>query len=312
MKPFFDLENNCAGLFESLRPLWHLWTPEDNEIIFRDARSYKAGISILAICAKLTPKVKILTFELMSNHLHITASGPRDELLKLFMLFRRFLRRYFRACGSDVNLSSFDCRIREIVSLEETRNVIAYNNRNGFVISPDSTPFSFPWGANPYYYNPHAKSIFANSTKECLSQRKRRKLIHSHYSDGMKNPPLMIDGYACPLDFCFIGYGERLYRNAAHYFRDISKNIESQKRIAEALGERMYFNDDDLFAITSRLSKDRYGQPSPGLLQNSDKIELAKTMHFDYNANCKQIARILKVDRSVVEALFPNPVADGA
>lgn len=299
-------------MYESLRPLWHLWTPEDHEIIFRDARSFKAGINILSICAKMVLNVKIITFELMSNHLHITASGPGDELMKLFTLFRRFLRRYFRACGTDVNLDNFECRIREITSLEEARGVIAYNNRNGFVISPDSTPFSFPWGANSYYFNPHAKSIYINSKKERLSQRKRRKLIHTHYSDGMKNPPLMIDGFACPLDFCFIGEGEQLYRNAAHYFRDISKNVESQKHIADALGERMFFNDDDLFAITRRISKDKYGQASPGLLQNSEKLELAKTMHFDYNANSKQIARILKVERGVIEALFPNPEAGEA
>ena len=35
-------------------------------------------------------------------------------------------------------------------------------------------------------------------------------------------------------------------------------------------------------------------------------MEVARKMHFEYNANAKQIARILKVDLSVLGSIFPT------
>ena len=178
MKTFNELEAACSAVFESLRPLWHLWTPEDAGIILPDKTSFKAAMTILAICAQLCP-------------------------------------------------------------------------------------------------------------------------------DGMKEPPLMLDGYASPMSFCNIDAGEKLFRNATHYFREISRNVEASKRIAAEIGERLYYNDDDLFAVVLRICKEQYKLPSPGMLSSQAKIEVAKQMHFDYNAGNKQIARILKMDRAVVDSLFP-------
>ena len=107
------------------------------------------------------------------------------------------------------------------------------------------------------------------------------------------------------MSFCDIRLGESLFRCASHYFREVSRNIESQKKIAEEIGERIFYTDDELFSIVCSVSKAKYGQTKATLLPVNAKKELALMLHNDYNAGNKQINRMLKLDMSIINALFP-------
>lgn len=311
MKYFTDLELECSAAFQELMPCWHIYSPENHEIIFPDIKAFKAGMSILGIAAKLCPDVIIITFELMSNHLHITAAGTMEAVIRLFAMINKFLAGYLRFRGINGNMTDLEFKVREIKTLDDLRNVICYNNRNGYVVNPDTTPFSYPWGANAYYFNPAAKKRFVESQKEVMSQTRRRELIRCHDSDGMPNAPALLDGYACPMDFCDVGLGERLFRNASHYFREISRNVESQRQIATEICERLFYTDDDLFAVVQKTCRDKYGLSRPALLGTEAKTEVANMMHFEYNASNKQISRILKMDIAIVESMYPGIVKPG-
>ena len=304
MKNFSALESHCSLSFDQSGPYWHIWTPENHPVIFHDASAFKAGMNILAICSRLVPEVHIITFELMSNHIHITADGTENNIKKLFALFRRFLSNYLRSKGFCCDLSSFTPHFRMIGTLQDLRNVISYTNRNGFVISPDDTPFSYRWGANSYFFNYAAKERYYESTS-FLSRTKRRELIRSHDSDTIVKIKT-VDDYACPMDFCAITFAEKLYRNASHYFRDISRNIEAHKTLALEIGESIYYSDDELFSIISNICKERYGQYKPSLIPANAKRELAIQLHRDYNAGNKQIHRLLKIDLATLAQLFPE------
>lgn len=81
---FLDKESRCKRLFEqALRffgPFYHLHTPEDHPVIFQDPDVYVFAMTAIGMCAHDCPKIKIITFELMSNHVHFRA--------KLFRFFR--------------------------------------------------------------------------------------------------------------------------------------------------------------------------------------------------------------------------------
>ena len=51
---------------------------------------------------------------------------------------------------------------------------------------------------------------------------------------------------------------------------------------------------------------------SPSMLPPDAKVALAKRLYFDYKATAKQIKRILKMDDSILEALFPRAVKSPA
>lgn len=304
MKTYSELEKECGLTFEKSGPYFHVWTIEDHPIIFQGKKDFIAGMNILAICSRLVPEVKIITFQLMTNHIHLTLAGPEEAARRLFELFKRYLARYLAAGKRQGVLSSFVLSLRELKDLNDLRNVITYNNRNGYIVHPEHTPFTYPWGANAYFFNPQAQIRYTESM-QYLSKATRRSFIHSHDADRVSRI-VTLNGYACPMDFCSIRFGEKIFRCASHYFREISRNIESQKNIAKEIGERIFYTDDELFGIVLSISEEKYGKLKPTLLPPSVKTELATLLHYDYNASNKQISRMLRLDPRAVDALLPH------
>ena len=116
----------------------------------------------------------------------------------------------------------------------------------------------------------------------------------------------MFDGYASPLSFCNIHTGESLFRDAAHYFNKLSKSIESNAQIAKEIGESVWYTDDELYSIVRKLCKENYGAVSPASITPNDRVSLAKTLHYEFNAGAKQLQRMLKLDSSILNALGIN------
>ena len=303
MKTFKESESYCQTTFEHLGKCWHLYTSEDNEIIFTCDYDFKVGVSLFGIAALLSPKVIVLTFELMTNHLHATLSGTKEDILAFFDLLNYLLRKHFRSEGRSVSSNILTPNLREISNLDDARAVICYNNRNGFLVSPDDSPFSYPYGANSFYFNPFAKQLYEYA-RQPMRVKELERLAHSHDAKSVVEKLFTLNGQICPLCFCSIKTGESLFRDASHYFYCISRNIESQKRIAAEIGDKIFYTDDELYSVASSMSNKQYGS-SPSLLPKELKQEFAKILRFDYNAGNKQIARILKLDISLVNAMFP-------
>ena len=295
----------AEAIFSNYAPFWHLWTPENHEVIFSDEETFHAGMNIFAIAAICSPDVKIVTFELMSNHLHITLSGTEEAARAFFLLFRDFLARYLRRQGRSIDFQSFECSLRRLTTLDDLRNVIAYNNRNGFLVNPDETPFSYPWGANSYYFNRHAAERFRESGRN-MTSRERRQYVQSRVAEKMSGQLTLLDGHICPLQYCDIELWGRLFRDAHQYLYRITKNVEALKAIAEEIGDQVFYTDNELYDTVCRISRERYGILQPSQLAVSAKMEVAKVMKSGYHANNKQIQRMLKLDADLVNRLFPH------
>lgn len=284
---------------------FHLFTPEDHPVVFSCRREFKVGMSLIAICAAMFPGISILTFELMSNHIHVVLYATEDDAYAFFLQFRTFLQRWFQRNGHPVDLSRFICKLKAKEDTESIRNTVSYTNRNGFLVYPDYTPFSYPWGANSYMFNPDARKKFEKESTP-MTMTYRRKVTRSRKADEIRSLK-MVDGYASPLSFCNITAAEELYNNAAGYFYEISRNIEAHKSVAADIGEREFYTDQDLIAAVRKKSRENYDENNPTLLPVNSKLALARFMHYDYNADCKQIARILKLNLETVKQMFPAP-----
>ena len=299
---FTSDETRCEYVFRQLGPCWHLYTPENHPLILATKEDFCAAMTLLAICVLSFPSIRVFTFQWMSNHLHITVTGPENEIAQMFSMLKKYLGNYLTSKGRPDSLSEWDFKLRKIESLRDIRNVIAYNNRNGFLVQKDSTPFNYPWGANRFYFNPDAKQRFEDC-RDTITKAFIRDSFHTHKLDGFAGTPSM-DGSIPPSVFSDIASGEGLFRNARHYFSAISRNIENMKEIAQEIGESVYYTDDDLFSIVLGICREHYDVERPNLLPAKAKIEVSRRLHYEYNANIKQIARMLKVDIPVLEALF--------
>lgn len=302
-KTFAFEESRCELLFRGLRPCWHLYTPENYNVILQGPNDYKVAMTLLALCSLCFPSVKILTFQWMSNHLHIVLSGTPEDIARLFEMLKQYLGQYLKRLGRS-GLGDWKYKIREAGDLKDIRNVIAYTNRNGFIVHQDTTPFSYPWGANRYFFNPEADLRF-ESCAEAIRQKTIRQVTHAHRFDSFVGKPFL-DGIIPPPVFCDIKTAQGLYRSAQHYFWMVSKNVEGMKGIAEQIGESIYYTDDDLFFVILKICREKYGVEKASLLTASAKVEIARQLHFEYNASAKQVARLLKLDLAMLSSCWPD------
>lgn len=300
----YERNSLCEARFRDSGPFWHLYTSEKHPVFLSDETSFKTAMNIIALCAKLHPDVTTLTFEWMTNHYHGVHSCSKNTLEAFFGEMIKLLDKSLRALGR-TTLRNLEFNLREITSLKDLRNVIAYSNRNGYLVSPHHSPFSYPWGANKYYFNADAKLRVREAGKP-LGLMQRRELFHTKRADRMEDLT-MLDGYISPMCFCDIEKGESMYLDCHQYFYTVSRNLESHRTIASEISESVFYTDEELFASICAISSKQYGQPNPSLVPKEAIIELAKTMYFDFNASNKQICRILHLDQSTVNSLFPKP-----
>lgn len=301
---YYDIEKLCQHYFDKFGVAYHLCTPENHHIIFRNSKDFKRGMTLVGIAAKACKKIQVFTFELMSNHLHMILIGSPEDIKEFFECLKKLLEKCLYLDGSRPDLKGLNMQLHQINTLENLRNAIAYANRNGSVVDRHVSPYTYPWGANMYFFNTEANRRF-NEQKRRITVREKRGLTRSHKYDDIEDL-YMVDGYVCPLSFCCITDAENLFRDARHYFTKVSRHIESYDEIAKMIGEQIYYTDDDLYSIVCTWAMRKYDCKIPSQLQREQKIEAAKMIRREFNADIRKISRILKMDMVVLTALFGN------
>ncbi len=305
-REFYRLEEECELRFRRLGPCFHLCTGENCPILFHNENEFKAAMNIVAFLSLLFPDITVITFEIMSNHFHFVVTGEEESFMRWFNAIVKKLKTHPALSESRYLLASLEVKLISVNDLENMRNVIAYINRNGFVANVNETPFSYPWGANRYFFNEEAKRRY-RSCRTKVTFTERREMFHSNKADYLKDI-YSLDDYICPACFCSVQTGESLFRNARHYFSKITKGIESYSEIAKSIGETLFYNDDELYSLVVSVCQKSYGIKSPRMISAEAKIELAKKLHYDYNSGNKQISRMLGMNINAVDSLFPPPV----
>ena len=296
----------CEQRFLNGGPFWHICSNGQlMEIIFKSEEDYKFAVNAIAISAAITG-VRVIAFQVMSNHLHAVAEGERPRCEAFFEESKRRIRRYTVSQGRYVNYDAFEAKCLPIDNLGALRTEICYVHRTGFLVNSAYTPFSYPWGSGYVYFNASPHSKVARKYSE-LPKRDKLLLSRSRQMD-LPDWYMVDDGMILPESFCSIKYGEGFFRNAQHYFNYVSKRFEAYSEVAKRLGDSVFLTDDELFSVSCFLGKKMFGERAPSMLPPASKIELAKCLRRDYNASEGQIQRMLRLDRSVVRELFgPTP-----
>lgn len=305
MLTYAEREKICEREFEKAGPFWHLYTDGKRiNTIFCSEEDFKKAMTALAIVVVLYKKVKIITFELMGNHIHLILSGEKDECLEFFRQFKIRLRRVLRANGRIVDWDFFKADILKIDSLTMLRNEIIYVNRNAFVANPLFTPFSYPWGGGCAYFSPMLNLLPAKPLRE-LGFNKGREI--THFRDiRMLDELKFVDDVVHIPSFCKTDIGESMFRDARSYFYSLTRNAEAFSEIASRLKDTVFLTDDEIYAVAVKYSENSFNNKQLGLLTPEQKIQLAKELHFKYNASNQQIRRILKLNPGVLDELFPQ------
>ncbi|MCQ2149791.1 MAG: hypothetical protein MJY45_05525 [Bacteroidales bacterium] len=303
-KDFGRLENLCQSRFMETGSCFHVCSQENHPVLFHNKEEFKAAMDIVAFAAFLFPDIHIFTFEIMDNHFHFALSGKEERVRSFIKTLVSKLESNPALAAAKIDIRNLSFKLFPIDNLNSLRNVIAYINRNGAVVDPYENVFTYKWGANRFFFNREARLRF-ESCRTSLTSRQKRNLFHSDLLAKGGNVHVL-DGYVSPLCYCHISDAEALFRTSRHYFYCVSRNVEASMEIAKSIGESIYYTDDDLFAHISSVCSKKYNGHSVSTLSKEAKIELAKELHFDFNARNKQISRLLKMELRVISALFPE------
>ena len=303
---FSAKERECEIRFLSSGKFYHMYTDgNSSQTLFSSKDDFICIMNLIGVCSCYYKDVHIYTFEVMNNHLHFILECERIRAEEYFTQLKNCLQRYYIRNGRCVNLSDFKCKFVEIDNLNTLRNEIAYVNRNGYVVRPDCTPFSYPWGAGILFFNPFTKLIPSRRFND-LSVLAKRKICHSHNVHFESDNLRVYEGIILPSSYCKITEAEGIFRDAHHYFYMISKNFEAYSEIALRLHEKVIYSDEEMYSAVSHFAYKQYTIKQPSLLSAKDKIEVAKRMHIEFNASNRQIKNILKLDDGIIDELFPK------
>ena len=294
------------GFTNEARQIWHLCTSgESSGILFRSEEDYIYGMNMVGItAAKFWDKVGIYTFQLMSNHLHFVIEGERNDVEQFFNDLKLRLRRYLLKQERCYDINKISHNLIPVKDDSYLKNLIAYVNRNGYLVNKNMTQFSYPWGANRYFFFPLGEiepktflSSIANRTKMDMFHTREINFPESFYLTG---------GYISPNCYCKISQAEELFINAHQYSSLVSRRVESFRDIAAEIGDTITYTDEEMYVAVFQHIKKQFDKTGIQSLSKTEKLLVAKVMHYEYNSSNKQICRILKVDIESVNALFPQ------
>ena len=71
------------------------------------------------------------------------------------------------------------------------------------------------------------------------------------------------------------------------------------------LKDSIFLTDEELYSVICSHINKEYSVKSPSQLSAQQKIDTARQMHFGNNASNQQLRRMLRLDLSILEELFP-------
>lgn len=301
---FSEKERVCESIFISNGPYWHIYTDGTKmQNIFCNEEDFKIGMWCLAAALFLCKSARVITFELMGNHIHLILAGEKENCILVFKIITSRVKQVFAKTGRIIDWSKFTMAILPIESLQALRNEIIYVNRNAFVANPEYTPDSYPWGGGCAYFNQWLRHLKTTNLGE-MKVNNQRALLHTR-DVAPFSQLIEVGGMPFIPSFCDISLGESLFRDARSYFNSLTRNAEAFSQIASRLKDAIFLTDEELYSvICSHISKE-YSVKTPSQLSAQQKIDTARRMHFDYNATNHQLRRMLRMDLSVLEELFP-------
>lgn len=303
MMSFVEKERLCEKVFDDNGPFWHVYTDGSRMVdLFSSETEMKEGMTALAVCSVLYRAAQLVTFELMNNHVHLIMCGAQDDCLRLFDMFKRRLKRVFQRNGKAVDWERFQAQILRIETLKALRNEIVYVNRNAYVANHKYTPFSYPWGGGWAYFSPVVDLLRVVSVRE-MGYTRVRELARFRDVSALADLKFVGDMPFIP-SFCRTDIGQSVFQDARSYFYALCRNAEAYSQIASRLKDTVFLTDEEMFVVAAKCAESEFSTRLR-VLTPDQKIQLARKLHFDYNASNGQLRRVLGVDLVVLNELFP-------
>ena len=269
----------------------------ENCLWFRDEDDFKVAMNHVAIQAACRPKVSVLSFILMSNHVHFVLYGIGDDAQEFVNQFKSRYSQYFSGkYGIKGFLRRNKIDIRSVSSEDEAiERAIAYVQMNCVAANICSHPSQYAWGTGNAFFTQTMPSCMQIGS---MSARSRERLFHSNYNNLPENWLVSDDGYIIPQSYVDIQIVETLFRTPRRMNYFLNSSSKAKKRIETAEENLPTFRDQTILNVIPELCRSLFHKNSFLELKENEQTELARQIRFRFSSDANQIARVCGISYS--------------
>ena len=280
---------------------YHLCTDRlEGRLLFNNDTEYRKGMATVAL-AHLKFNVKILTFELMPNHVHIVLYGTGEQSIRVASFLKRRFTEHLVADGFPPLPDNIGFKLTPIPDKDALKNQIVYSSRNPYEKNY-CVPGGNKWGAGYLFFNEAGKMI--RGKKVCELKLKDIREISSSREEIPDNWEVHPELGILPRNFVLVGKVEGLFGTPKEYLTRLVKDYETMVKIAADLGESIDYSEEEIRDIVSSELRNMYPGRMFKSLSGEEKLQAAVSMNSRLALAPAQLASALFISElSISQAI---------
>lgn len=271
---------------------------------FREDDDYKVGMNYVAVLSFLLG-VTVLSFTLMSNHVHFVLYCTHDDARLFIDAFKKNCSRFIsKKYGIKEALRRNKVDIQRISPDDESFHwAVAYVEMNPVAANICLHPSAYRWGTGRSFFQVSPPKAVRLGT---LSINAARRLLHSKQtlpSDWLVGE----DGYILPESYVPVKLVESIFKTPRrmNYYLQNSSKAKRRRELQE--NELPSFRDQVLYAAIPDLCRSLFGKNDASDLNDEQRQELVRQIRRRFSADIHQIVRVTSFSMEDVARFLDAP-----
>ena len=272
---------------------------QSDRILFEDDEDFQVAMNYVAVAAFIL-KVNVLSFILMSNHVHFVIQCTEAEAKAFIDKFKQlFGHHYYKKYNVKGFLRKLGVDIQELKMGDESlHRGIAYTQMNCVAANITPSPLVYPWGTGSIFFNaytPEGTRLSSLSGREqCRTLKTNVKLPQNYY--------VCNNGYILPKCYVPFRFVESLFRTANRYSYFLNNSSKARKH--KEKDSAPSFRDQIVRPAMRDLILSLFRETSIDNLSQEQRAELMRQMQRRFSSDAKQLARTSGLPLKEVDALL--------
>lgn len=264
--------------------------------LFHTREQYAFGMATVALMT-LKFGIKICSFELMPNHVHMLLTGTGQQCLDCYYYLVQRTNKRLKADGYPLLPPDYGFKLIPIEDERSLRRHMVYLMRNKYEKGV-CTPCGHMWGTGYLVYNQLAGFITGPKVKE-LRVRELEHRIGSRIplpDEWEVHPVLGI----LPSNYIDLERVQKVFPTVKDFLTSLVKDYESYVRISESTGEEMEWSETEVKDVLARLCDQLFPQKRLYNLSPEEKCRLAVQADNQYHIPAPLLAKTLYVSQYII------------
>ncbi len=273
------------------------------QLWFKDDEDFKAGMNFAAIIA-FTTRIKILSFSLMSNHIHFIVQATWEEAEVFINHFKQLYAYYYqRKYGVKKFLRRNGVDLQRLdMTGESIERGIAYTQMNPVAANICLSASGYRWGTGDCFFR--EKPVKGRRLGN-LSFRKQANILHSRIRLN-QDWILSDDGYILPESYIPIQFVERVFRTPSRMNYFLNNSSKAKARMNQQESALPSFRDQTIMAAIPELCRSLFRIENRHQLDEQRQAELIRQIRYRFSADIHQIARVFGKSYSEITRLLDS------